>query len=962
MNQAIESQIQNINEALAWVKCYRPNDYAQQFLQLVGCRKELRKVVAAAEENPGIAAFGKSQVGKSYLFSCLLQGNDGAPYMVRAADRSYNFIYDINPPSAEGGGTESTGVVSRFSSFSRTPEDYNVQLPVLVKTFSVKDVVLILADTYYNDVKDYDAMGENEIRELCEALEEKYAQNPPLELPAVTADDVLVMQEYFKHHLDKGQSFLKASFFSRLALVVEQIPVDDYASVFSNLWHEESNLTNLFRKLLDLLVRLDFARKVYLPIESVLHHGKHEDTIMSVQCLNQLLNDTADYRTDVYVHRGGAYVKVLSDISKSAICAICAEVVFHIDESFVKSSRSYCFEGMDPKVKSRFTQHPVEMSMLADNDLLDFPGARSRLTLYASVLAEQKALLNCFLRGKVAYIFNKYNEEMRINILLFCHHNKDNDVTYLYQLLDDWVDNYVGSTPELRAAKLKQTGCSPLFFIGTMFNLDMKLGVGEQPTETVADERWNNRFGNIVNKQVLNASDGSWASNWTQAGDPFRNSYVLRDFKFSTDLYDGFKAEHRETGMRMERTFYDLLRTKFIGNGHVQQRVADPEKAWEAAASQGNDGALYILENLQEVASRMNEARDKDFAEKVERACSQADKAVHPYYVSTNKEGLLKENVRKARAIFREMDFTCNADNYYFGHLLQAMQLDAPTSYRVVHEVMHGTKINSLVNDFTDYELILASCKAAGHPVTPNLKQEEQWQCLMSTYGFDTKAEAADYLQSRHVDSEKLFSGSYKRKMNSYIIGDALYAYWSERLKSADFLTQHSGENLFDSVVMGYLTDDMLSTSEAVGLSDAMADSIAEYVNVVDIHTGLESLIADVLASQVNKFVLDFGYSFLNEDQIVAARNLCQREKLPAFDWMVKEEQSVDFGEEELTTLFNELSASPMALLPSFEHHYRLWIEYMFVSFVSHLNQPDYNPEANEQLEHILHRLAETKA
>ena len=79
MRQIIKSQIQNINDALEWVKKNRPNDYAQKFLQLVEYRKVLKQIAAAEEDNPGIAAFGKSQVGKSYLISCLLQDNDGNP-------------------------------------------------------------------------------------------------------------------------------------------------------------------------------------------------------------------------------------------------------------------------------------------------------------------------------------------------------------------------------------------------------------------------------------------------------------------------------------------------------------------------------------------------------------------------------------------------------------------------------------------------------------------------------------------------------------------------------------------------------------------------------------------------------------------------------------------------------------------------------------------------------------------
>ena len=150
MIQEINKQIEAINKSLAWIRKNKSEQYDQKFIPLIECRKELKKIAAAAINNPGIAAFGKSQVGKSYLISCLLQDN-GKPFMVKAGSEQYNFVKDINPPSEEGGGRESTGVVSRFSSFKRRPEAYSQDLPVMVNTFSLTDVILILADSYYNE-------------------------------------------------------------------------------------------------------------------------------------------------------------------------------------------------------------------------------------------------------------------------------------------------------------------------------------------------------------------------------------------------------------------------------------------------------------------------------------------------------------------------------------------------------------------------------------------------------------------------------------------------------------------------------------------------------------------------------------------------------------------------------------------------------------------------------------------
>ena len=58
-----------------------------------------------------------------------------------------------------------------------------------------------------------------------------------------------------------------------------------------------------------------------------------------------------------------------------------------------------------------------------------------------------------------------------------------------------------------------------------------------------------------------------------------------------------------------------------------------------------------------------------------------------------------------------------------------------------------------------------------------------------------------------------------------------------------------------------------------------------------------------------------------------------------------------------LTNLFNEMSANPKALLPSFEDNYNKWLEYMFISFVAHLDIPDFDHEANVALESLLEKI-----
>lgn len=953
----IADQIENINKSLDWIKKNKPQDYDQKFIQLIELRRTLRKVLSASYNNPGIAAFGKSQVGKSYLISCLLQDN-GKPFMVKAGNELHNFVYKINPPSDNGGGKESTGVITRFSSFNRAPDRYSEKFPVLVKTFSVTDLLLVLADSYFNDFGDYVVIDEDEINTISQKWNEKYSNSAIVSNSPIKADDILFLKYYFNKYIHHAHTLNKTSLFNHLTMLIERIPVSDYPNVFSCLWNNETNFNNVFTRLLTTLSTFGFAEYIYLPIEAVLHKDVKENTIMSVQCLKQLFEESKTHTSDVYIKKGDDFVKCATNMPKSELCAICSEVVFKIEESFLSSTQSYAWENMDASVQNKVNHNPIELKMLRTNDLLDFPGARSREAERLSKLSSS-TVMDFFLRGKVAYLFNKYNEEMFINILLYCHHNKDNDVTYLYSLLESWVYNYVGKTPSERKRKIEIAHKSPLFYIGTMFNLDMELQPGKvesEQTEETIDQTWIGRFETILNRQCFHRETTDWVKNWTEDGDDFKNSYVLRDYKFSEKIYNGFTEEGKETSRRISDVFYDKMRSSFIKDQYVQNLFQNPDIAWDAAASMNNDGALYILENLADVAAQMDKTREEDFAKVLNGVSSKLYDIMHDYHQSNDVEEILEGNIRKAKAIFREMDFTCNTDNYYFGHLIQALQITEPECYKVVHKVMQSSEIIGKVNDFKDYEIIRSSCKNSGYPIETAKEDTDKWQCIMNTYGFSTQSDAEEFLIHKHIDIQKLFSGTFKRKLNSCVIADAVYNHWCTKIKSVDFINEFSNEDNFDSSIMTNLIEQMVLTSGTLNIADRMAGLISDYVNVIDIHAANESLISDILADVIQDFVLDFGFEYLSDEEKASAKKVCRNRNIPAFHFIEKEMPKI-VDEADLTTLFNEMSTNPKALLPSFEDNYHKWLEYMFISFVATLEIPDYDPEANMVLEVLLKKI-----
>lgn len=963
----IANYIELCNEAIDWVAEHRPDQFDQRFLEIVEQRRVLKQIQNTMSDNPAIAAYGKSQVGKSYLMSNLLQ-DKGKPFIVKSDGKEYDFINQMNPRTQK---TEATGVVTRFSSYESCPDRYKETHPIMMRSLSVTDIAMVFAEGYYNDITDFISPSESEIEELSDRLYRQYMGLPKNDLIVVSADDILNIKEYLGRYINNAQSFKKSCYFDKLALVIESVPHEDLPNVFSPLWNNDENLTSLFIRFVELLKRLDFSKYVYLPAEALLHHEKNENTIMSVQCLNGLMDSNGPV-TEVYVCTGGETFRTEANVSKSELSGICAEVVLRIPDEFLQSSGSFSFDMIDdPMVKSKLGDGTVRKDILKSTDLLDFPGARSRQQEYAKKLSDSKVLTYVFLRGKVAYLFNMYSEARMINILMYCHHNESNEVTSIPLLLQNWVDKYIGSTPEMRKEKLRIfNGISPLFYVATMFNVDMKYNVNSKEANEGAglEGRWEARFDKVLITECLGGSM-TWYKNWDGINSQFKNSYLLRDFKYSgigeSNLYEGFATDGNEskwvipqnshtTPSEMESrasNYYRELRRSFVNSEYVKKFFEDPILSWDVAATKNNDGALYIIKRLGAVCDRIAEFRYTQCKEDLANAVKNVKRTIWNYYVSQDDELILKENIRKAKTIHREMDIACNKDNYFFGHLLQKLQINDNETLNLIHSLVQGNELNNEVQTFSEYEIIYTSCrKFEGCSV-----DDERWNRLIDVYGFMDKADAEDYLRKKGIDSNTLFRRKFERKKNSFKIAEKILDLWHSGIQSVETFSQFTSGTQFDAVVLGNLIYQLVATANSLDLEAKLAESIAEYVDVTNLTLVNEGLVADVITQVVNEFVNDFGYKYLDDDAVKNAEKIVDSDPIWQLKYISREEPEVSV--EYLTGLFNGISGKVAPLTPSFEKNYYKWLEYMMVAFIAHLECPDYDPEANEKIAVIMEGL-----
>ena len=517
----------------------------------------------------------------------------------------------------------------------------------------------------------------------------------------------------------------------------------------------------------------------------------------------------------------------------------------------------------------------------------------------------------------------------------------------------------MGTTPEERHHTIDMAGgISPLFHIATKFNINMEQKQNESAnTRTALDGRWAARFSTTLWRECFNTDGVDWVKDWIAKGHSFQNCYLLRDFKYSGEraskLYSGFASSGEEGEMTISQEFYNTIQQSFCESEHVRIFFDDPAMAWNVAATRNNDGALYIIEKLSIVARRMLQTRNDQFSRQLTESAHRAHSLLKDWYQSDDVSELLKANIRRARIVTRYMDPTCEDDNYFFGHLIHAMQMSEAEVSEEIHKLKNGSELNQGVNEIGEYEIIRSRC---GMKLDKCSNDEEKWQVLVDEYGFIDKKECKEFFEKRHVDVYKLFANSFKPKVCSVIIADHIYNKWIAKLQSPSMVNELTVGTQFDPGVMLDLIKNIVEKSSSLHLDSIMSSRIAEFTNLTNPALINESLVGDILSSVISDYVCDLGFSYLSPEQIDQLHIINDQYNLSLFNFISKSRKS-QYEPEELTQVFNLCTREPNALMPSIEDTYRSWTEYMVASFVSNIEVQDYDKEANDALAKILTNL-----
>jgi len=568
------------------------------------------------------------------------------------------------------------------------------------------------------------------------------------------------------------------------------------------------------------------------------------------------------------------------------------------------------------------------------------------------------------LRGKVAYLFNKYSDNYKINTLLFCQGKNQSVQRLMPEVLNRWIGNIVGKTPDMRQNFINTSQLPPLFVIGTMFNLDLKFDQNDKKNnKDTLNNRWQQRFSTVLEKEIFNTETYDWLNNWTSEQPNFQNIYMLRDFYYSSEaqcqLFKGYDSDKNEKEIEeiipnQYPMFRKDLRESFLDYDFVKKHFKNPSESWDQAASINEDGTGLIIKNLTIAASNINDARNKKFLFHLEAIANNVVAELDKHYHSGSSDALLLKAKETAGNLQLKLDIAFGRNPYFFGKMMQQFNITEGEIYNLYRDKLQSIEITEKIN-LEQYSAIRMS--------TPELS---------ISAGFDTNLEVLrkkyekpsieicrQDLEKEGIDLYELFYGNKNRIKNfSKTLAEALESYWFERpLKGNHFKVL--GETFSESAVSDMM--DMLKTLfHKLHLTDKVAESIRKYVDRYDNIEEVQEMIADISAELINKFINTIGYSYYSDEDIEEMRTANMNNNLGldldhnylSYDSFTSDNVANLFDVlEKLPDLLNEnpINQEILKNVPSFSN-YKKWRDLLKFGFISVCDIPNYDIVANEQL------------
>lgn len=838
MLQDIKQHIDLIEKSIAWAREFNKDSFPHDIFK--DYRRQLKRIYNALDGNCSAAAYGESQVGKSYLMSSLLSSPD-APFVITNGRKSYSFIDAINPSGGNNAKVESTGVITRFTlqKDGNPMKDY-----VKIHNLSIVDIILLLTDSYYNDIKinPDNVLKYDDINKHLEQMSGLWSAHN-IQHDKIEEDDIKDINDYIRDIIGNAATgVIQSNFCKIVAPVIQYVAYDKWGDIFSLLWNKNAEISHLFSVLINEYKKLDFNTEVYVPFDAVL---REKGTLLKIDWLDTVCGIKADtgndvIYTDVYDVRGNI---IAHDFNKGNLSALIAELTFELPASLAG-----------------------ERKFLEKIDLLDFPGARSREKFKEADI--HTVLPKVLRRGKVAYLFNKYSRSLKISSVLFCHHNDQKAEATIGDTINNWIEDNIGATAEERAKMLTNTnGIAPLFFIATKFNIDLERTKTDNPSnKDRLSEHWN-RFDTVFPEII---KPNRWLDEWATSGTmsrvaAFQNIYPLRDFYWSgkNGVFDGYcdgaiKSEEKSIHKHSDYPeYFEDLKESFLQNDFVKKHFANPEQTWNDVATVNNDGSKAIIRDLDAISDFLDDARKQKYLAQLLEIKQEMYKALSVYFEPEDNEAKNLKVKQIANDIKRSLTFSVGSQPEIFGRIIDSLMVPVGDLRDIAYNIIicHS-------DEPKDFSMISFIRKQAGIDVSDS--KQVNIQKLCDLYG-DIKLIEQD-LKKKGSSVEEVVSAETETLTTiADVVTKHILDYWKEflqkQIKQLEESLPHADEVIFM----------LTSLLKKLGVKKVISERIDRYCKVFSINEQ-PNAIADYASLTLNNFVSSAGRNYMSDNDVEAIR------------------------------------------------------------------------------------------
>ena len=831
-----------INQSISWVENNLEKEESDLIVShLKDFRADSRNLELSSNGKPTLAVFGESQIGKSYFMSELLKNkNENTFYLkFKSPNEKYNkyfndnyvdFIKRINP----NGPKESSGVVTRFT-ISEDNQKVNAQIPV--KFLRQVDLAMILADTYALDIKNKSDLDNYEYSELIEILKSLSLSTVNEEIDGLSEDDIVDFKNYLNKYLKDSssvvQSFNQNKLWDTIITLLPRVSYSERYKVYEIFWGKIPVFTQIFNKLSDILKKINFETEAHLELDSLLpkEEKSRSCSIIDVSTIEEFLSQDKLRTINIHTSKG-----IASSIGIGEVTTLLREITLTVDDRILNDN------------KRKF---------LNEIDILDFPGARgrknydvSRVESLQSFLIknddEENILKECIVRGKVHFLFNYYSDMNDITSLIFAQKNSNQEVNYLPKLIDNWVINTYGNTPESRVGKDIN-----LFISFHFFNIDLN----GKPSDIESDVEqynalWKSRFYNnveqFVGTQIRN--DDNWIHKWTPS-EEFKNFFFLRDpdntFNTATKVDKNGNEVYQNKKINYEQKHYDMKQS-FINDSYVKRYVPKPLELWEASASLGYTGVEHIVNNVSPVTT-VNR-RLEQLETRLQRVIDATIMRISSLYNSGDYDEDLKFVKKKTEDALKSLLISMKTKNS-FGNILDKLLLPEDLAWKTLYDIQNPIFEYSLDGLKTDFEE----------------DKSDMIDIDISEFGADLDLELDGLFESSSNDTKNEII-SNKHQTKSEIFVDKLLSNWIEFVDSNFTEDDISKLGLSKEVITWILLnlkDSMLRSEFKEFLSSKLQIEIDRYIQNPD----SIFLVSRLSRNYFNSFINSYGWNHVMMDE-----------------------------------------------------------------------------------------------